>query len=88
MKIVPFDLELAKKLKYPSKIETQNGGDIKIITFDSGAKYEPIVAVLNGEFIRTYYENGVSCGGGNKLVLVLKGEDEKNYDTKKLNEDC
>lgn len=75
MKIVPFDLELAKRLKYPSRIETQNGGDVRILTFDSGAKYEPIVAVVNGEFIRTYYENGIACGGmGNKLVLVLEGD--------------
>ena len=83
MKIVPFNLELAKKLKYPSRIEAQNGADIKILTFDSGAKYEPIVAVFNGEFIRTYYKNGASCGEGNNLVLVLKGEDEKNYDTRR-----
>ena len=75
MKIVSFDLELAKRLKYPSRIETQNGGDVKILTFDSGAKYEPIVAVVNGEFIRTYYKNGRACGGGSGLVLVLNEED-------------
>ena len=72
MKIVPFDLELAKRLKYPSRIETQNGSEVRILTFDSGAKYEPIVAVVNGEFIRTYYENGRACGEGSRLVLVLK----------------
>ena len=72
MKIVPFDLELAKNLKYPSRIETQNGLEVRILTFDSGAKYEPIVAVVNGEFIRTYYENGRACGGGSRLVLILE----------------
>lgn len=83
MKIIPFDLELAKKIKEPSRIETQCGNSIKILTFDSGAKYEPIVATCNGEFIRTFYTNGVSCGRGDKLVLILNGEDEENYDTGK-----
>jgi len=80
MKIIPFNLEIAKKLRYPSRIETQSGLSIKILTFDSGAKYEPIVAVSNREFIRTYYENGVDCSGsGDKLVIILKGEDEAMY---------
>ena len=74
MKIVPFDLELAKRLKYPSRIETQSGLEVRILTFDSGAKYEPIVALVNGEFIRTYYKSGVACCGGSRLVLVLKGD--------------
>ena len=62
-------------MKYPSRIETQNGGDVKILTFDSGAKYQPVVAVVNGEFVRTYYENGIAFGGGSKLVLILENEE-------------
>lgn len=69
--ILPFDFEKAKHLQYPDRIETQNGGKIDILSFESGAKYEPIVAVYNNESIRTYYHNGREINGYSKLVLIV-----------------
>lgn len=69
--IIPFDIEKAKTIQYPDRIETQNGGKIEILSFESGAKYQPIVAVYNNEFIRTYYHNGKETNGNSKLVLIV-----------------
>ena len=69
--ILPFDFEKTKRLRRPDRIGTQNGGKIDILSFESGAKYEPIVAVYNDEFIRTYDRNGKEVNGYSKLVLIV-----------------